>query len=182
MRIGDSPRWNRGSMATLSAPPAHAWLAPQPRSGPSPRYDTLRSSRTVSRPDPTTPAERQQLTDCSCGRCRCRPPSDPRTGHPGRRRRRRFDRRTPRRTDSPGRPGSQDGSRCRAGTTLNPLRLRTNASDCNRAAHRYRCPDQRALLSPRSRTTSRRRRNVRSCLTPLLADSVGMYAANCPAR
>jgi len=58
MRIGDSPRWNRGSMATLSAPPAHAWLAPQPRSGPSRRDDTLRSSRTVSRPDPATPAER----------------------------------------------------------------------------------------------------------------------------
>lgn len=58
MRIRDSPRWNRGSMATLSAPPAHAWLAPQPRSGPPPRDDTQRSSRTASRPDPATPAER----------------------------------------------------------------------------------------------------------------------------
>lgn len=59
MHIRDSARRNRGSTATLSAPPLHPPLAPQPRSGPPPRDDTQRSSRSLSRPAPvSTPAER----------------------------------------------------------------------------------------------------------------------------
>jgi hypothetical protein len=143
------------------------------------RHTAFVTDRFPSRPCDACRAP-QQLTDCSRGRCR--PPSDPPTGHPSRERRCRFDSRTPRRTDNPGRPGPPGGSRCRAGTTLNPLRLPTDAPDCSRTAHGYRCPNHRALRCPGSRTTGRRCRSPRSCPTPLPADPAGMYAANCPAQ
>jgi hypothetical protein len=143
------------------------------------RHTAFVKDRFPSRPCDTCRAL-EQLTDRSCGRCR--PPSDHRTGHPIRGRRCRLDSRTPRTADIPGMSCSQVSSRCRAGTTLNQQRLRTDTPDRRRTAHGCRCPDQRALRSPGSRTTGRRRRSPRSRLTPLPADPVGMYAANCPAQ
>jgi hypothetical protein len=173
--------WKHGNTPGTTGPcmvgPA-ATLRPCRRSAQG-RHTAFVKDRFPSRPcDPCRALE--QLTGCSCGRCR--PPSDPRTGHPSRGRRCRFDSRTPRRADSPGRPGSQGSSRRRAGTTLNPQRLRTDAQDAGAHRTRCRCPDQRALRPPGSRTTGRRRRSPRSRLTPLPADPAGMYAANCPAQ
>lgn len=181
MRIGDSPRWNRGSMATLSTPPAHAWLAPQPRSGPPPRDDTLRSSRTVSRPDPATPAERLSNSQTAAAATVALRP-------------------IPALAIQAGGAVAASIAAHRAGLTALAGRARKAATGAGQAprsthcgceptprmqvctAHGCRCPEHTALRSPGSRTTGRRCRSPRSCLTPLPADPVGMHAANCPAQ
>lgn len=134
------------------------------------RHTAFVKDRFPSRPCDARRAP-QQLTDRSCGRCR--PASDPRTGHPSRGRRCRFDSRTPRRADSPGRPGPQGGSRCRAGTTLNPQRLRTDTPDRSRTPHEMPMPqpegtsvpgepdDGPAPPEPPHSPAGRSRRNVR---------------------
>lgn len=111
-----------GTTAPSTAGPA-ATLRPSAQE----RHTPFAKDRFPSRPCDTCPAP-QQLTDCSCGRCR--PPSDPPTGHPNRERCCRLDSRTPRRTDSPARPGSQGDSQCRASTEPGAVHIAPPRASC----------------------------------------------------
>lgn len=173
MHIGDSARWNRGSMATLSAPPAHAWLATQPRSGPPARDDTQRSSRTVPRPDPATPAERpSNSSTAAAAAVALRPIPAPAIQTGG----------TVAASIAAHRAGLARKAAAGAEQAPRPTHSGREPTPQTAAAQRTDADAlARGRLGPRGdRTTGRRCRSPRSCLTPLLA--VGMHAAICPAQ
>ncbi|MGC9540754.1 hypothetical protein [Streptomyces sp. UG1] len=156
------------------------WMAEE-TSGPPPRDDTQRSSRTVSRLDPATPAERPSNSQTAAAAAVALRP-------------------IPALAIQTGGAVAASITAHHAGPTAPAGRARkaaAGAEQAPRSPHSGREPTPQTAAAQRTdadaltperfgprgnRTTGRRRRSPWSRLTPLPADPTGMYAANCPAQ
>ncbi|ALV33248.1 hypothetical protein [Streptomyces sp. CdTB01] len=151
-----------------------AWLAEE-TSGPPPRDDTQRSSRTVFRPDPATPAERLNNSPTAAAAAvalRPIPALAIQTGG------------AVAASTAAHRAGLT--GKAAAGTEQAPRPPHSGCEPTPQTAAAQHT-DADALTPERfdprgNRTTGRRRRSLRTCPTPLPADPAGMYAADCPAQ